>query len=1193
MRYSILKRGRKRAAACLLLVLLFAQCCLFLRAAPMAYAAVPQTLTGTCSTAVLNPGPTNDHYNLFAVTMPDGQVVVGHCIDYGRAAPADGRYSFTGTWNGSSYDILVHSETATPQSMAPTPCQRVSNFSWAPSGELQLRKASANDSLSSGNDCYSLQGASYGVYEDSACSKRIATLETDSAGKASKSLPVGSYWVKELQAPKGFALDSKVHAVDVSYDHAVLVGGGSVEDTPKNCSIGLLLEKDDAELQIATAQGSASLEGAEFTVSYYDGYYESADEALVSGSPLRTWVFGTDSQGSIVFDAEHQISGDAFYRDSTGAPCLPLGTVLVQETKAPVGYLASDEAFVRQVVSSGTAEKVSGIAALSAHEQVIRGGVRLSKLDAECRLPHPLGAASLDGATFQIYTLNEGPVLVDGVTYHKGEVVKTVSVQDGIAQTQADDLPYGSYCIQELKPGQGYLLNTEEHPFCISEPGVVELSGDKAARNQVIRGDFSFTKVLASDERTLAGIPFRLTSKTTGESHLVVTDENGQVSTAAAFTPHTLKSNANDKALNEDGSVDELRLDPEAGLWFGLAADGSMVPANDTLGALPFDSYVLEELPVQANEGCELVKREFTISRDSYMVNEGVVKNGRLGIQTAARDSADGDGLLACDDAVSITDRVFFENLNPEAEYLLKAMLVSADDSSPLCDAQGKPYGASLRFSPAAPSGYAELEIPLNALELGGKKVVVFEELYDASGRLLAEHKDAADAYQTLLLQKPEIGTSLSDEDLRGKESIPRAQTTLVDEIAFRNLVVGKRYQVEGRLMDKQTGEPVLDARGNAVTASVDFMPEAAEGAVSLAFDFDSSLLAGRSVVAFETLYRDGIELAVHADLEDGQQTVDFSNPQLMTRLAETVGGVQVSADLESLTLIDVVEYEGLVPGCEYRVTGSLMDAEAQEPLEQGEGELAEPVSAQTTFVPESAEGCVAVEFCFDASKLAGKNLVAFENLLFQDEVIASHADWECSEQTVQVVQPKLGTVAHDAADGDKLLEASQKAQVIDEVRYENLIEGESYCVRGILYDKAGERLLDASDVMMPGEVFFTPEKTDGSVEVEISFDAQKLAGCELVVFEYLYKVDTESGCEVLVATHADRDDADQTVEVSMPPKGAYAKTGVNLDGIICAIAGLILLSTAAGVAGSCLLGKGPFRSALGRRAGILRARVR
>lgn len=216
-------------------------------------------------------------------------------------------------------------------------------------GSMNLKKESANPEMTDGNSCYSLEGATYGVYKEQACTTKVADLTTDAQGNSNTvEVDAGTYYVKETKAPKGFVLDKQVHPVTVTAGRTSIV---KVKDIPTLDPVGVLLGKIDKETNQNKPQGSASLEGAEFTVKYYQTLSDS-DPGQAGQSPERTWVFRTDKDGFCEYNTQYLVSGDELYLAPSGVPSLPLGTITIQETKAPEGYLLNSEIYVVKITSN-------------------------------------------------------------------------------------------------------------------------------------------------------------------------------------------------------------------------------------------------------------------------------------------------------------------------------------------------------------------------------------------------------------------------------------------------------------------------------------------------------------------------------------------------------------------------------------------------------------------------------------------------------------------------------------------------------------------------------------------------------------------------------------------------------------------------------------------------------------------------
>ena len=260
-------------------------------------------------------------------------------------------------------------------------------------GNATLKKTSSNASITDGNGLYSIAGATYGVYSDKDCTKQLATLTTDNSGNTDTvEVKAGTVYIKELSAPAGYKVDNTVYSLNVEAGKTATL---NVSDTPKVTDTLIELFKIDMETQKDAPQGDASLEGAEFTWKFYAGHY-TADN--LPSEPTKTWVTKTiaEKDGDIAV-----LSGSNQYHVS---------------------------------------------------DKVIRGGVKIQKRDLETSDTKGQGSATLKDAEFEIISLNDNAVLVEGKLYSKNEVVKTILTDiEGVASTSADLLPYGKYRIEESK----------------------------------------------------------------------------------------------------------------------------------------------------------------------------------------------------------------------------------------------------------------------------------------------------------------------------------------------------------------------------------------------------------------------------------------------------------------------------------------------------------------------------------------------------------------------------------------------------------------------------------------------------------------------------------------------------------------------------------------------------------------------
>ena len=922
-------------------------------------------------------------------------------------------------------------------------------------GYLTLHKDSSNKTLTDANDCYSLAGAEYGVYTDSNCSNKVATLTTNVSGNANTvSLNPGRYYVKETKAPKGYFTDSQVYTADVSgANRESSPVKLSVSDNPANDPMAMLLGKYDGQKTYNGAgnlpQGSATLAGAEFTVDYYATLdYKSYDDLKNADvKPTRSWTFKTNENGIANFKADDFVSGDAFYYNSNNDPCIPRGTVVIRETKAPTGYVKSDDVSFQKIQENPTT-----------------GAVR---------------------------------------TYNVPEVAE-----------------------------------------------------------QVYRSDIEFTKKADNGSEHLAGVPFKVTSLTTGESHIAVTDENGYFSSASSWNAHDSNTNANDWALTASDTIDSTKLDANAGFWFGnnSALDGNgttstsdAVKADNKLGALPFDTYSIEELRCSANEGYALINTTVTVTRDAKTIDLGTFDDPEPEIHTTAYDASDSDHYVGVG-TVKISDKVEYSHLVAGKTYTVIGELHDAATGDAVT-VNGQAITAEKTFTAEDSAGSVTLDYAFDSYDLKGKTLVVYETLTDAKGAKLAEHRNKSDVSQQVTVLTPKLSTSAVGDADNSKSVTAEGDVTVTDYVRYTGLTAGQTYTLTGTLMDKSTKKAFVDADGNPVTATAEFTAEAESGTATVTFTFNaSSIKTGTKLIAFETLSTNGIEIADHKDINDIDQTVTVKAPVIGTTAVDAADGDKTVTGEENVAVRDTVHYNNVTPGKTYKVIGTLyekvLDKNGKVTKKVFKDKDGTPVTAEANFTAEDSYGNVDVTFYFDGSSLKeGTSLVAFESLSYNDNEIASHADVNDSGQTVIITKPKLSTTATDALDGDKNLIGEDNATIVDTVHYMNVTPGKTYKVSGTLYEKVTDKdgkvtkkqLLDADGNPVTAETEFVPEDTYGTVDVTFAFDASDLkAKDKVVAFESL----SLNGKEL--ASHADIEDKSQTVTITKPEVGTTAKDGFD-----------------------------------------------
>lgn len=325
-----------------------------------------------------------------------------------------------------------------------------------PYGLARICKISANSELTEGNSCYSLEGAEYTIYSDEACTRVVKTLKTDENGNTpltyiDAGLQDVNYWVKETVAPKGYALDSKTYVLTMKAGEITTL---NVADNPQLSPVDILLGKVNAETNADQLEKSPPLKGAQFTIKYYGALLEdmAVDPATQGHTPIRTWVFETDEDGFCAFLEDYLVSGDKFYYSSSGAPSMPIGTITIQETKAPEGYLIHSEMFIRQITTYGTLEELDTYNHPVIPEQTLN--LNLSKKQQGTEI-------AISGSRFE----HTKP---DGTT----EVLTT----DSNGQLSFVGLTYGNHMVREIYAPDGYVLNGNVIAFHVAADNKITLT---------------------------------------------------------------------------------------------------------------------------------------------------------------------------------------------------------------------------------------------------------------------------------------------------------------------------------------------------------------------------------------------------------------------------------------------------------------------------------------------------------------------------------------------------------------------------------------------------------------------------------------------------------------------------------------------------------------------------------------------
>ena len=514
-------------------------------------------------------------------------------------------------------------------------------------------------------------------------------------------------------------------------------------------------------------------------------------------------------------------------------------------------------------------------------------------------------------------------------------------------------------------------------------------------------------------------------------------------------------------------------------------------------------------------------------------------------IQTEAKDAITEIDHTEALPKAKVVDTVSYSSLLPGKEYTVTGTLMNKETKEPVL-IDGEKITAGTTFTAEKAEGSVEVVFEFDALAIAGTTVVAFESM-EYKGVEVAVHADIEDEDQTVYI--PDVHTTATAANTT-KDHVTGANEDLIitDEVVMTGLKVGNEYTVKGVLMDKSTGEE-LKVNDESITADETFTADAADMAITLTYTLDAKTLAGTTTVVFETLYTEGKEVGRHHEIDDEGQTVRI--PKIHTTATDKVTGDHDGVVAKETTVLDEVFYKNLLPGKEYTVSGKLMVKETGEPLTVD----GKKVTAEKTFVAEEADGSIILEFTFDSSALAGKKIVAFEDITYEGISIGSHEDLTDEEQTISY--PEIHTTAVNGTDGSKTMVLGTNVTLVDTVTYKGLTSGKTYVVKGTIMDKAS-----GQPIGVIAETTFTAESADGSTSVTFTFDTTKLQGKILVVFETLY--DTQGNP---IADHSDLNDEDQTVSVPVQPVIPPVVTGDDSSPMPYVLSLLAALAAAAAVA--------------------------
>lgn len=1004
-------------------------------------------------------------------------------------------------------------------------------------GSLELIKSSANQTITNGNGCYSLKGAVYGLYQNGI---EIARKTTDVNGYAKfENVTAGNYDLKEITPPKGYALDKTIYPVTINSSQTTRV---DVKDYPQSDPVSILLGKVDKDTTQNMPQGSASLEGAEFTIKYY-AVQSDKDPAETGKKPVRTWIMKTDENGKCRLDEKYKVSGDEFWKNPFGVATLPLGTITIQETKAPKGYLLNEEIFVRQITSKGTAESVETYNMPTIEEEVIRGDIQLVKYGETNDEPGDSGAdikKPLKDIKFHLTSKTTGDVYTI-ITDEQG-----VATTKQLGTSDRGNLPFDTYTVSEESPYPEYDIIA---PFEVT----VDEEGKTYTyilRNDTVDAPLSVQKV---DKETGKVIPI-------AGAQFQILDENKKPITMKVSYPTPMEIDTFETDANGSFTLPEKLEYGSYYLHETKAPEGYLLGIED----IPFvvDQEFDWENPLSITYPDAPAKGKIRVTKTDKETDKPIPSGAEFTV-TAAEDITTPDGTIRTEKGTVVATLTTDEKGKAETEALYLGKYVVKETKAP--------NGYLLN-----PKEFAvTLEYEDQETEIVYGNVTVPDEL--AKGKIRVKKTDA------------ETGNGLSgaEFEIRAKEDIITPDGTVkvkagtvVDTIKTsdkgtaetKELYLGK-YEVqetkapEGYLLNTQKYPVELiyaDQETEIVYGDVTVPDELAKGQIEIlkkdeetgnllsgaeftvtaAEDIttpDGTLRAEKGTVV-DTIVTDTTGIAKSKELylgkyivKETKQPIGFIRPNQTWDVELKYADQKTELVKENLTIKNQpteIIIDKKETGTDKPLEGVkfvIWNKDKEDPIDPG--------MQHKEIYTTDANGKIRLLY-LEPGNYAVAEVESIPGYAWDDKIIY--------EFTITEDGRVDGEVSHTIPVGNDRTEITETnainvstgtqdayavdLTVIDTVSMVNLMPNREYKLQLILADaKTGEPLKvkdQPSGDLLTTEKTFTADTSKMDVDMQIEFDASPFAGRTIVVYEYLY----QDGVEI--SKHEDPNDKKQQLYV-------------------------------------------------------------
>ena len=650
----------------------------------------------------------------------------------------------------------------------------------------------------------------------------VHTFYTNKEGYliAPEKLPYGNYTLKEVQAPYGYVLDNTPVPFTISQENS---------STDTGVTVVKVKARDVAQKGVInitkTGEIFSSVEenNGVYTPKYSVGNLKGAVFEIYAAEDITT-LDGTVryEQGTLVDTVTTDDDG------VTESKELYLGKYTVIENTAPDGYVHNSTKYDVELTYAGQNVSVTSTD-LSVYNERQKVSVSLKKIMAEDKTFGIGNNGEVTSVRFGVYA-GEDIKASNGDVIPKDALITFANCdKDGNIAFDCD-LPVGfKWYVKEIATDEHYILSDTKYEFGTDYQGQhiklidIKVNDDKAIENNLIYGSVKGLKIDRETQETIKGATFGLFF-------------------------------ANATELTEKNAVLTAVTD-ENGIF--------------TFSNIPYGEYLIKE--IKPADGYLDNEDVFTvIIKDNEQVVELTAINDKVPeIGTTA--TIDGNKEVNATEVFTLTDTVEYKHLIPGKEYQLKGVLMDKATGKSLLINE-KEITSEVKFTPEQPSGTVDVLFTFDSKFIKTEtQIVAFEYLFK-DGKELTMHTDIEDEGQTVTVKIPSIKTTAK---VNGKKKVvAKGDVTITDTASYENLTPGKEYEATGILMDKKTGKP-FKVKGKEVTSTVKFTPDKANGTVEVKFTFDASdIKKSTDLVVFESMYRDNVEIATHANINDDGQTV-------------------------------------------------------------------------------------------------------------------------------------------------------------------------------------------------------------------------------------------------------------------------------------------------------------------------------